>query len=164
MDKKTIKAILDVIKDVSDRPGLYGAQITNQYVIFTDGYVVVRLTMDEYDGLRKLPCGWVGGEQLKVAYKLMGARDVKLDFTDDDDEAKKNEGRLQHPDWATLWKQWSDAENISNETAIRPETFKKLAPFGDMLMKITENKMGQRLIAFTGKGVNAFACPLKGYC
>ena len=164
MDKKIIKAILDVIKDVSDRPGLYGAQITNQYVIFTDGYVVVRLTMDEYDGLRKLPCGWVGGEQLKTAYKSMGARDVKLDFADDDNEAKKNEGRLQHPDWAELWKQWSDAENISNETAIRPETFKKLAPFGDMLMKITENKMGQRLIAFTGKGVNAFACPLKGYC
>lgn len=164
MEKKTIKAILDVIKDVSDRPGLYGAQITNQYVIFTDGYVVVRLTMDEYDGLRKLPCGWVGGEQLKTAYKTMGARDVKLDFADDDDEAKKNERRLQHPDWATLWKQWSDAENISSETAIRPETFKKLAPFGDMLMKITENKMGQRLIAFTGKGVNAFACPLKGYC
>ena len=155
MNKKIIKAILDVIKDVDDRPGLYGCQITNQYVIFTDGYVVVRLTMDEYDGLRKLPSGWVGGEQLKQAYKLMGARDVKLEFTDDGGE---------HPDWATLWKQWSDAESISNETAIRPETFKKLAPFGDMLMKITENKQGQRLVAFTGKGVNAFACPLKGYC
>lgn len=155
MDKKIIKAILDVIKDVSDRPGLYGAQITNKYVIFTDGYVVVRLTMGEYDGLRELKPMWVGGEQLKTDYKRLGARDIQLTFNDDGGE---------HPDWATLWKQWSDAESISNETAIRPETFKKLAPFGDMLMKITENKMGQRLVAFTGKGVNAFACPLKGYC
>ena len=155
MDKKIVKAILDVIKDVSDRPGLYGCQITNKYVIFTDGYVVIRLTMGEYDGLRELPGGWVGGEQLKVVYKRMGARDVELKWHDDGGE---------HPDWAMLWKQWSDAERISNETAIRPDAFKKLAPFGDMLMKITENKMGQRLIAFTGKGVNAFACPLKGYC
>lgn len=161
MDKKLIKAISDVIKDVSDRPGLYGAQITNQYVIFSDGYVVVRLTMDEYDGLRKLPSGWVGGEQLKATYKLMNARDVKLDFTDDDDEAKKNEGRLQHPDWAELWKQWSDAEAIAEPVPIRPETFKKLAPFGDMLMTTTENKLGQKLVAFSGKGVMAFACPLK---
>lgn len=160
MDKKTIKAILDIIKDVSDRPGLYGAQVTNQYVIFTDGYVVVRLTMDEYDSLRKLPCGWIGGEQLKVAYKLMGARDVKLDFTNDDDQAKENEGRLQHPNWAEAWKTWSDAEPTADPVPIRPETFKKLAPFGDMLMTITENKMGQKLVAFTGKGVNAFACPL----
>lgn len=164
MDKKLIKAILDVIKDVSDRPGLYGAQITNKYVIFTDGYVVVRLTMDEYDGLRTLRPMWVSGEQLKKVYKNMTAREAVVVFHDDDNEAKKNEGKLQHPDWATLWKQWSDAERISDETAICPETFKKLAPFGDMLMKITENKQGQRLIAFTGKGVNAFACPLKSYC
>lgn len=161
MDKKIVKAILDVIKDVSDRPGLYGAQITNQYVIFTDGYVVVRLAMDEYDGLRKLPCGWVGGEQLKEVYKNMTAREAVVVFHDDDDEAKKNEGRLQHPDWATLWKQWSDAEPIAEAVPIRPETFKKLAPFGDMLMTLTENKLGQKLVAFSGKGVSAFACPLK---
>lgn len=160
MDKKIIKAILDVIKDVSDRPGLYGCQITQKYVIFTDGYVVVRLTMGEYEGLRELKPMWVGGEQLKTDYKRLGARDVQLTFNDDDDLAAKNEGRLLHPDWATLWKQWSDAEPVKNETAIRPDTFKKLAPFGDMLMKITENKQDQRLIAFTGKGVNAFACPL----
>ena len=162
MDKKLIKAILDIIKDVSDRPGLYGAQITDQYVIFSDGYVVVRLTMDEYDGLRKLPSSWVGGEQLKEVYKNMNAREAVVVFHDDDDEAKKNEGRLQHPDWATLWKQWSDAVATDSSASIRPETFKKLAPFGDMLMTITENKLGQKLVAFTGKGVNAFACPLKG--
>lgn len=160
MDKKTIKAILDAIKDVSDRPGLYGAQITNKYVIFTDGYVVVRLTMDEYDGLRKLPCGWVGGEQLKEDYKRLGARDIQLTFKDDDNPAAKAEGRLLHPNWEELWKQWTDAVPTDSPVAIRPETFKKLAPFGDMLMTITENKLGKKLIAFTGKGINAFACPL----
>ena len=92
---------------------------------------------------------------MKEVYKNMNAREAVVVFHDDGGE---------HPDWETLWKRWSDAERISNETAIRPETFKKLAPFGDMLMKITENKQGQRLVAFTGKGVNAFACPLKGYC
>lgn len=161
MDKKIVKAILDVIKDVSDRPGLYGAQITDKYVIFTDGYVMVRLTMDEYDGLRKLPGGWVGGEQLKEVYKNMTAREAVVVFHDDDNEAKKNEGRLQHPDWAELWKRWSDAEAIAEAVPIRPDTFKKLAPFGDMLMTLTENKLGQKLVAFNGKGVNAFACPLK---
>lgn len=152
MDKKLIKAIIDVIKDVSDRPGLYGAQITNKYVIFTDGYVIVRLTMDEYDGLRKMEPMWVGGEQLKTDYKRLGARDVQLIFKDDGGE---------HPDWATLWKTWSDAEPTAEAVPIRPETFKKLAPFGDMLMTLTENKMGQKLVAFSGTGVNAFACPLK---
>lgn len=152
MDKKTIKAILDVIKDVSDRPGLYGAQITDKYVIFTDGYVVVRLTMDEYDGLRKLPGGWIGGEQLKEVYKNMTAREAVVVFHNDGGE---------HPDWATLWKRWSDAEPIAEAVPIRPDTFKKLAPFGDMLMTLTENKFEQKLVAFNGTGVSAFACPLK---
>lgn len=163
MDKKTIKAILDVIKDVSDRPGLHGMEITQKYVIFTDGYVVVRLTMDEYEGLRQMDSAWVSGEQLKQNYKRLGARDIQLTFKDDDDHSAKAEDRLLHPNWKELWKQWSDAEQVKSATAIRPETFKKLAPFGDMIMSITENKMGQRLIKFEGKGVVAFACPLKGY-
>lgn len=156
MDKKTIKAILDVVKDVSDRPGLYGAEIDGKYVIFTDGYVVVRLTMGEYFNLRKLERGWVSGEQLKETYKNMNAKDVILEFKDDKDCGV-------HPDWGELWTTWSDAEQVNSATAIRPDTFKKLAPFGDMIMSITENKMEQRLIKFEGNGVTAFACPLKGY-
>ena len=161
MEKKMIKTILDTIKDVSDRPGLYGCQITNKYVIFTDGYVIVRLTMGEFDGLRQMDSAWVGGEQLKEDYKRLGARDIQLTFKNDDDPAAKAEGRLLHPNWTELWKQWTDAEPTNSSVAIRPETFKKLAPFGDMLMTITENKLGQKLVAFTGKGINAFACPLK---
>ena len=153
MEKKMIKAILDVIKDVDDRPGLYGCQITQKYVIFTDGYVIVRLTMGEYDGLRQMDSAWVSAEQLKQNYKRLGARDVQLTFKDDGGE---------HPNWAELWKQWTDTVATDSAVAIRPETFKKLAPFGDMIMTITENKLGQKLVAFTGKGVNAFACPLKG--
>ena len=163
MDKKLIKAILDVIKDVSDRPGLYGCAFERQYIYFTDGYVVVRLEMNQYDGLRPIVNEggvWVSGVQLKEDYKSLGARDIQLTFKNDNDQAKENEGRLQHPDWAKLWGQWSNAEPTADPVPIRPETFKKLAPFGDMLMTITENKMGQKLVAFTGKGVNAFACPL----
>lgn len=163
MDKKLIKAILDVIKDVSDRPGLYGCAFERQYIYFTDGYVVVRLEMNQYEGLRTFVNEggyWVGGEQLKEDYKRLGARDIQLTFKNDNDQAKENEGRLQHPDWTKLWEQWSKAEPTADPVPIRPETFKKLAPFGDMLMTITENKMGQKLVAFTGKGVNAFACPL----
>lgn len=163
MDKKLIKAILDVIKDVSDRPGLYGCAIERQFIYFTDGYVVVRLEMNQYEGLRPIINEggmWVSGEQLKEDYKRLGARDIQLTFKNDNDQAKENEDRLQHPDWAKLWEQWSNAEPTADPVPIRPETFKKLAPFGDMLMTITENKMGQKLVAFTGKGVNAFACPL----
>lgn len=163
MDKKLIKAILDVIKDVDDRPGLYGCAFERQYIYFTDGYVVVRLEMNQYDGLRAFVNEggyWVGGEQLKEDYKRLGARDIQLTFKNDNDQAKENEGRLQHPNWAKLWEQWSNTEPTADPVPIRPETFKKLAPFGDMLMTITENKMGQKLVAFTGKGVNAFACPL----
>lgn len=168
MDKKIIKAILDVIKDVSDRKGLYGCQFVSHdhisgspYLYFTNGYVAIRLTCGEYEGLRPINMDmWVSGEQLKEIYKGMGARDIQLTFNDDDDQAAKNEGRLLHPDWAELWKQWSNAEPTADPVPIRPETFKKLAPFGDMLMTITENKMGQKLVAFTGKGINAFACPL----
>lgn len=155
MEKKTIKAILDVIKDVSDRPGLYGCAIERQYIYFTDGYVVVRLEMNQYDGLRPIINEggvWVGGEQLKEDYKRLGARDIQLTF--------KNDGGENHPNWDKAWEQWSNAEPTADPVPIRPETFKKLAPFGDMLMTITENKMGQKLVAFTGKGVNAFACPL----
>lgn len=163
MEKKTIKAILDVVKDVSDRPGLYGCAIERQYIYFTDGYVVVRLEMNQYDGLRPIINEggvWVSAEQLKEDYKSLGARDIQLTFKNDNDQAKENEGRLQHPNWTKLWEQWSKAEPTADPVPIRPETFKKLAPFGDMLMTITENKMGQKLVAFTGKGVNAFACPL----
>jgi hypothetical protein len=163
MDKKTIKAILDVIKDVSDRPGLYGAEINGKYIYFTDGYVVVRLEMGAYENLRPFPDAhnvWVSGEQFKEIYKGLGTREVCLTVKDDDSQAKKNEGRLLHPDWIELWKRWSDAEPIAEAVPIRPDTFKKLAPFGDMLMQLTENKMGQKLVAFNGKGINAFACPL----
>lgn len=156
MDKKTIKAILDVIKDVSDRPGLYGCGFERQFIYFTDGYVVVRLEMNQYDGLRPIINEggvWVGAEQLKEDYKSLGARDIQLTF--------KNDGGENHPAWTETWKTWSNTEPTADPVPIRPETFKKLAPFGDMLMTITENKMGQKLVAFTGKGVMAFACPLK---
>lgn len=170
MDKKTIKAILDVIKDVSDRKGLYGCQFVSHdhisgspYLYFTNGYVAIRLTCGEYEGLRPINMDmWVSGEQLKEIYKGMGARDVALDLKDDDEPAAKNEGRLSHPDWEKCWGQWSDTETINSSVEIRPDTFKKLAPFGDMVMTVTQNKMGQKLIAFNGKGVDAFVCPLKG--
>lgn len=155
MDKKLIKAILDVIKDVSDRPGLYGAMFDKQYVYFSDGYVAIRLEMGAFESLRPFPMAdkvWVSGEQLKEIYKGLGARDVCLTV--------KNE-HGEHPDFKELWQTWSDTEPIAEPVPIRPDTFKKLAPFGDMLMTLTENKLGQKLVVFSGKGVNAFACPLK---
>lgn len=158
MEKKTIKAILDVIKDVSDRPGLYGAEIDGKYIYFTDGYVAVRLEMGVYEGLRPFPMAdkvWVSGEQLKEKYKEMSAKDVCLTVKDDDNQAAKNEGRLLHPDFKELWKDWSVEDYESTPMPIRPDTFKKLAPFGDMLMGLTG-----KVVLFNGKGVNAIACPL----
>lgn len=159
MDKKTIKAVLDVIKDVSDRPNLYGMEINGRYIYFSDGYVVVRLEMGQYENLRPFFDAhnvWVSGEQLKEIYKGLGARDV-CDRIKNEDESRK-----ERVEWEACWTRWENAEPISEAVPIRPETFKKLAPFGDMLMQSTENKMGQKLVKFNGKGVNAFVCPLKG--
>lgn len=158
MDKKTIKAVLDVIKDVSDRPNLYGMEINGRYIYFSDGYVVVRLEMGQYENLRPFFDAhnvWVSGEQLKEIYKGLGARDV-CDRIKNEDEDRK-----ERVEWDACWARWENAEPISEPVPIRPETFKKLAPFGDMLMTLTENKLGQKLVAFSGKGVSAFACPLK---
>lgn len=151
MEKKTIKAILDVIKDVSDRPGLYGCAIERQYIYFTDGYVVVRLEMNQYEGLRPIVNEggvWVSGEQLKEDYKSLGARDIQLTF--------KNDGGENHPNFEKLWREWVEGEQSKEPVAIRPSTFKKLAPFGDMIMYHTD----KRLVLFSGRGVNAIACPL----
>lgn len=158
MDKKTIKAVLDVIKDVSDRPNLYGMEINGRYIYFTDGYVVVRLEMGQYENLRPFFGAhdvWVSGEQLKEIYKGLGARDICDQIKNEDEDRK------ERVEWAACWTRWENAEPISEAVPIRPETFKKLAPFGDMLMQSTENKMGQKLVKFSGKGINAFACPLK---
>lgn len=155
MDKKTIKAIVDVIKDVSDRPGLYGMQFIGDdygnYVFFTDGYVAIRLDVEEFPKQISEQT-WVSGDQLKETYKKMGARDFVTTF--------KNDEGGTHPNWLKCWKTWCDTETVMGPAPIRPETFKKLAPFGDMLMVISENKLGQKIINFSGTRVNAVACPL----
>lgn len=156
MDKKLIKAILDVIKDVSDRPGVYGAQFVSHdhitgspYIYFTDGYVAIRLTCGEYEGLRPINEDmWVGGEQLKTLYKNMSAKDVCLNF--------HNDGGDNHPDFTKIWAKWVQGEQDKDPVAIDPNVFKKLAPFGDMIMYHTD----KRLVLFSGRGVNAIACPL----
>lgn len=156
MDKKTIKAILDVIKDVSDRPGLYGAQFVSHdhisgspYIYFTDGYVAVRLTCGEYEGLRPINEDmWVSGEQLKEDYKRLGARDIQLTF--------KNDEGGNHPNFTKAWAEWVQGEQDKNPVAIDPSVFKKLAPFGHMIMYHTD----KRMVLFSGRGVNAVACPL----
>lgn len=151
MEKKTIKAILDIIKDVSDRPGLYGCAIERQYIYFTDGYVVVRLEMNQYEGLRPIVNEggvWVSGEQLKEDYKSLSARDIQLTF--------KNDGGENHPNFEKAWREWVEGEQSKEPVAINPNVFKKLAPFGDMIMYHTD----KRLVLFSGRGVNAIACPL----
>ena len=94
---------------------------------------------------------WVSGDQLKEVYKKMGAKDYATSF--------KNDGGT-HPDWLECWRTWTNVESTTDPVPIRPETFKKLAPFGDMLMTVNENKLGQKNILFSGKGINAVAMPL----
>ena len=155
MDKKTIKAILDVIKDVSDRPGLYGMQFVGSaagsFLFFSDGYVCIRMDASDFP-TQVLDNCWVSGEQLKEIHKKMGAREYATKFD--------NDGGT-HPDWLKCWSGWTSVETIKEPVPIRPATFKKLAPFGDMLMTINENKLGQKIVLFSGKDVNAVAMPLK---
>lgn len=153
MEKKTIKAIIDVIKDVKDRPSVWGAQIDGAYIYFTDGYLAVRLHMGEYEGLRVFPMSddvWVGGLQLQGLYASMKAKDV----------CKQVHNDGEHVNLAEWWEKWHADLEPTETTAIDPVVFKKLAPFGSMGMRLVQNKEGGKLIQFNGKGVQAVACPL----
>lgn len=156
MEKKLIKAIIDVIKDVKDRPSVWGAEIDGRYIYFTDGHIAVRLEMGEFPSLRVFPmCKdvWVGGEQLNGLYKTMTAKDVCTQVHNDDVG--------NHVDLVKFWNEWVKDREPAEQSAINPEVFKKLVPFGEMLMTITKGKEGGgKLVQFSGKGVQAIACPL----
>lgn len=155
MEKKLIKAILDVIKDVKDRPSVYGAQFDKGYVYFTDGYVAVRLRMHEYEGLRLFPTSenvWVSGGQFQELYKEMKAKDVCTQV--------RNE-RGNHVDLVKFWEEWNKDREDTDLMAINPEVFKKLAPFGSMVIRLTKaSDGGGKLALFSGRGVQAIVCPL----
>ena len=154
MEKKLIKAIIDIIKDVKDRPSVWGAMIDGAYIYFTDGYVAIRLHMGEYNGLRVFPACenvWVSGNQLDGLYKSMSAKDVCTQV--------HNDG--EHIDLKNFWEQWNSDRESTDVVAINPEVFKKLAPFGNMNMRLTAGKGGgMKLVQFSGRGVDAIACPL----
>lgn len=155
MEKKLIKAIIDVIKDVKDRPSVWGAEIDGAHIYFTDGYVAVRLKMGEYEGLRPFTmCKnvWVGGEQLNGLYKSMTTKDVCTQVHDDGGN---------HVDLVKFWNVWNEDREDTDVVGINPEVFKKLAPFGSVAMRLTKGKDGGgKLVQFSGKGVQAIACPL----
>lgn len=160
MEKKLIKAILDVIKDVKDRPTIYGVQAVahdkisgGSAVYFTDGYVAVKLFCGEYEGLRPIENDmWIGGEQLQNAYKNMKAKDVYLDYHYDS---------ATHVDLENFWEQWNKNREDTDLMAIDPVVFKKLAPFGNMVIRLTKGgDGGGKLAQFSGHGVQAVACPL----
>ena len=164
MNKKTIKAILDVIKDVEDRPGLYGAMINGRYITFTDGYLIVRLEMGEYEELRPFPMAdkvWVSGQQLKEHYNTIKGREVLLSVRDDDHDNKQlNEPKVLHPDYDKLWETEWEGERSAEGTLINPVEFKKLAPFGVMEMWIEKRTERSDYIKFKGKGVEAIVCSM----
>lgn len=114
MEKKLIKAIIDVIKDVKDRPSVWGVWFESHehisgvpHIYFTDGYVAVRLECGVFEGLRPINADmWVGGEQLNAIYKNMKAKDVCLNFHDDG-----TDGRTDMPEfWNGLVKDLEPTE------------------------------------------------------
>lgn len=159
MEKKLIKAILDVIKDVKDRPSVWGVWFEGHehisgvpHIYFTNGYVAVRLECGVFEGLRPINENmWVGGEQFQSIYKGMKAKDVCLNFHDDG-----TEGRTNIPEfWKGLVKDLEPTDTM----AINPEVFKKLSPFGSMLIALRQ-RGSSKLTVFSGKGIKAVACPL----
>ena len=160
MEKKLIKAILDVIKDVKDRPTVYGMQFVghdhisgSSALYFTDGYVAIKLFCGEFEGLRPINEDmWVSGEQLQGIYKDMKAKDVYLNFHNDE---------VNHVELENFWEQWNKNREDTDLMAINPEVFKKLAPFGSMVIRLTKgSEGGGKLAQFSGHGVQAIACPL----
>ena len=160
MEKKLVKSILDVIKDVKDRPSVYGVQFVGHDHItgspalcFTDGYIAIKLMCGEFEGLRSINEDmWVSGTQLQGIYKDIKAKDVWLNFHNDDG---------YHVDLVKFWETWNKDREDTDLVAINPEVFKKLAPFGSMVMRLTKGADGGgKLVQFSGKGVQAVACPL----
>lgn len=160
MEKKLIKAILDVIKDVKDRPSIYGVQLVghdhisgSSAMYFTDGYVAIKLFCGEFEGLRPINEDmWVSGEQLRNIYKDMKAKDVYLNLHND---------KINHVELENFWEQWNKDREDTDLMAINPEVFKKLAPFGSMVIRLTKaSDGGGKLAQFSGHGVQAIACPL----
>ena len=94
---------------------------------------------------------WVGGEQLQSIYKDMKTKDVCLNFHDDG-----TDGRTNMPEF---WNKMVGELEQTDMVAINPEVFKKLAPFGSMLMTL-KHRGSNKLVVFSGRGVNAIACPL----
>lgn len=161
MEKKLIKAILTIIKDVKDRPSVYGMQVVGHdpicgrpVVYFTDGYVAVKLICGEYEGLRPIEEDmWVSGKQLEDLAKNLTAKGVWLNFHNDDVG--------NHVDFEHWWNTWHKDREDTDLVAINPEAFKKLAPFGSMVMRLTKGADGgSKLVEFSGYGVQAIACPL----
>ena len=158
MEKKLIKAIIDVIKDVKDRQGIYGVWFEEHehisgapHIYFTAGYVAVRLECGVFEGLRPINENmWVGGEQLQSIYKDMKTKDVCLNFHDD---------KMNHVELENFWTQWNADRDDTDLMAINTEVLKKLAPFGSMIMTL-KRRGDSKLVVFSGQGVNAIACPL----
>ena len=81
----------------------------------------------------------------------MKTKDVCLNLHDDG-----TEGRTNMPEF---WNKMVGELEPTDMVAINPEVFKKLAPFGSMLMTL-ERRGDSKLVVFSGQGVNAIACPL----
>lgn len=158
MDKKTIKFMIDTIKGVIDRPGVWGAQFTSHehegdksYAYFSDGYVAVRLECGTYPGLHSINEDmWVGGEQLKGAYANLKGRDIYLNLHHDGDD---------HADIVSMVEGFLKDGECEDGVAINAEVFKKLAPLGPAYMQVKKVN-GRSIVLFSGYGFKAIACPL----
>lgn len=156
MNKKTVKIVLDVIKRVSDRPGLYGAEFRSDgnhinddtYLYFTDGYVMIRLRTGLKWGLPIAEDFWVAGDDLKRWYATAKAKDILSPEKSDAD----------HADMKAVWDNMVGDET-AEATAIDPEVFKRLAPLGHLLMSV-KRKGSQKFVYFKGEEAEAVAMPL----
>lgn len=148
MKKKTVKLILDIIKDISNRKGAYGAQIDEDFIYFSDGYMIVRLSKSGEFISEPLEPMFVSGDDMARWYATAKAKDVFIPEAYD----------KEHSDLVTVWKSFDEVEE-ADRMALDTNKFKKLSPLGNAMIRLQQ--AGQTKIArFNGKGWSAIVCGL----
>lgn len=142
MDKKTVKAVLDILKESSYR-SVCGIQVTPNAIYFGSQYLGVRInTKTGVDNV------WVSEDSLREWYSKAKTKDFLTEF----------EGGEPPIDFRKWWESWDKGTKVT-DCAINPIMFKQLAPFGTMSLCILSFD-GGKVVRFHNDKVDAVGAPM----
>lgn len=129
--KQQLRAVMDVLKGVKDRPNLYKMVWQGEYLHATNGYIAVRYKVRESSEKRIA----LDMDYLTKFYKLMGTKD-RLTF---EDFKKDGEVAENYPDMENLW-------------AVSGNEGKHHNYFDPKFMELAFRLLSERTVKFEQKG------------